>query len=283
MSENNISYYSISESIKEICKQLQENENLDNDNAIVVNEKLIFQKGDLVVLGSRPGIGKTSFALSLTRKLAMEQSLPVGIISLETNMYYITLRLLSQIVEVKYEKLRYRKLSKSDISKIEKASAVLSRSPIYINDERAVSLEHIKKTVIDFSKQKVQIVFIDYLSLIKELGVLCCEYVEITDEYAARVEYILHSLKQLASDLNIVIILLVQIARSPTGAAPSIRSFLGDSNIVRANADKILLLHKDSRQNTEEQSYHLEIVNMKKLCSSYIDSYFSTKYLRFEV
>lgn len=111
MSENNISYYSISESIKEICKQLQENENLDNDNAIVVNEKLIFQKGDLVVLGSRPGIGKTAFAISLTRRLSVEQNIPIGFISPETNKHHISLRFLSQITEVEYKKIKYRKLA----------------------------------------------------------------------------------------------------------------------------------------------------------------------------
>lgn len=283
MSENNISYYSISESIKEICKQLQENENLDNDNAIVVNEKLIFQKGDLVVLGSRPGIGKTAFAITLTRQLAVEQNFPIGFISPETNKHHISLRFLSQIAEVDYKKIEYKKLSKIDISKIIKASEVLAKSPIYINDEQLISMENIKKTTFEFSQKNVKLVFIDYLTLIKDLGVLCYEYFEITDEYAARVEYILHSLKQLASDLNIVIIVLVQIARSPTGAAPSIRSFLGTSLIVKENADKVLLLHRDRLPNKEEQSYHLEITDYKKCIYSEIDSYFSTKYLSFEI
>ena len=93
----------------------------------------------------------------------------------------------------------------------------------------------------------------------------------------------MHSLKQLASELNIVIILLVQIARSPSGAAPSIRSFLGTSLIVKENADKVLLLHRDRLPNKEEQTYHLEITDYKKWIFSEIDSYFSTKYLSFEI
>lgn len=277
------SYCSISEPVKEICKQLQENGSLDNDNAIVVNEKLIFQKGDFVVLGSRPGIGKTAFAISLTRRLSVEQNIPTGFISPETNKHHISLRFLSQITEVEYKKIKYRKLSKNDISKIIKASEILTKSPIYINDEQLISLENIKRTIIGFSNQNVKIVFIDCLGLIKDLGVLCYEYYEITDEYASRVEYILHSLKQLASDLNIVIILLVQIARSPSGAAPSIRSFLGTSLIVKENADKVLLLHRDRLPNKEEQTYHLEITDYKKWIFSEIDSYFSTKYLSFEI
>ena len=283
MTEKSISYCSISESVNDFCKQLQEYKNEDENNKIVVNEKLMFQKGDLVVFGSRPGIGKTSFEISLTRQLAVEQNIPIGIISPEINKKHISMRFLSQIAEVDYKKLKNKNLSKSDISKIQKASEVLMKSPIYINDEQLISLEKIKKTIIDFSKKDVKIVFIDYLGLIRDLGILCFEYIEVTDEYASRVEYILHVLKQLASDLNIVIILFVQIARSPSGAAPSIRSFYGPSLIVKENADLVLLLHRIRTWDKEDEDYHLEITNLQNLSYSEIDSYFSKKFLRFYI
>ncbi len=191
------------------------------------------------------------------------------------------MRFISQIAEVDYKKLKNTKLSKNEISKIQKASEVLMKSPIYINDEQLISLEKIKETIMDFSKKDVKMVFIDYLWLIKDLGVLCNEYYEVTDEYISRVEYILHILKQLASDLNIVIILLVQIARSPSGAAPSFRSFHGPSLIVKENSDMVLLLHRIRTWDMIDEDYHLEIRNQQNKTYSEIDSYFSKKYLRF--
>ena len=64
---------SISDPLEKICIDLETRKTLEDYNKIVILEKLSFSKGDLVVLGSRPGLGKTGLALSLTRKLAIEQ------------------------------------------------------------------------------------------------------------------------------------------------------------------------------------------------------------------
>lgn len=276
---------SISDPLEKICIDLETRKTLEDYNKIVILEKLSFSKGDLVVLGSRPGLGKTGLALSLTRKLAIEQNFPIGIISPETNRRYITLRLLSQILEIEYEKLAYKPLPNADIARIKNISKLLSKCPIYINDKRLISINEIKESIIEMnSKYNAKIFFIDNIGLIQEIAVLQQEEdVEITDECILRTGYFLAALKQLAAELNIVIVALSQISRSPTGAVPSISSFKGLSPIIKEKADKVLLLNRyRTREEKETTDFTLAIYENKSRNVHVITGRYFESYIRFD-
>lgn len=282
ITKETINYSTISETLDSVCNKLEAGNFLKENKDIIVNDKLTFQKGDLVVLGSRPHIGKTGFTISLIKKLAINQSYPVGIISPDTKKQYIALRLLSQMTEIEYDKLKYDKLSKKEISKIKDASKIISNCPIYINDQELISIKNIIKVISELNSTKnINIFFIDGISLIKEIAELEIESFETNCEYSDMMVHLLDIFKQLAVELNIVIIINTNLSRSGTSAQPTIRSFIGLSTIVRKKADKILILHRNRcKEKYEIQSYDLFIYRKTGPFSS-ISNYYYGPYILF--
>ena len=247
--ENNI--FTLSEVIKETTEKVLSGKPDNPKNQITVNEDLAFRKGELVVLASRPSIGKTAFALSLLRKLAFDSNASAGFCSLgDVNRRQIGMRLLSQVAEIVYTKIISGSLKKEESKKLMLAADELSKAPVFVSDEKNVSLTKLKSIIKRMAEQqKTQLVFIGCLGDILE----CRDFFDtcfteeshdITDSCRLVVSDILDSMKQLATDLNLSVVLLMNLFRTSSGTVPSIRSFKGLSGIVRDKADEILLLDR---------------------------------------
>ncbi len=166
------------------------------------------QPGSLVVIGARPGMGKTAFALGLAAHAAIREKLPVLFFSLEMGHMEITQRLIAAEARVDSTKMRTGRLSDSDWSKITKAIGRLGEGTMWIDDNPAVTLMEIRskaRRLQDRVGQPLGLVVVDYLQLMQGRGSAESRQVEVSE--------ISRGLKVLARELGAPVVALSQLSR----------------------------------------------------------------------
>lgn len=193
-----------------------------------------WQKQAMIVVGARPGAGKTSLALHLATS-ALRDNRTVGIFSAEMSSASIIKRLISSWGHVEFSRIQSGFMGNQDMAKILEACQDLATQKLYINDQPSISLSSL---VSDARKMRrkgsVDIIFIDYLSLVSNRK-------ENTPRHE-QVAEISMSLKGLARELDIPVIVLSQLTREAQGERPKL-SQLRDSGAVEQDADMVILLH----------------------------------------
>ena len=198
-----------------------------------------FQKSEFIVIGARPSIGKTAFALSMMQTIAVEKHIPCGFFSLEMSYQSIGQRLLAQVSRLPSYKLRSGQLSMADFQKLQDAAGMCYNAPLYIVDTPNMQLIDLRAMARRMKvNQGVQVIFIDYIGLIT------------TENPAApvneTVSEISKSLKSLARELDIPIVALSQVARDAEGQEPNLAQLRGSGSIEQ-DADVVLFLHRDRK------------------------------------
>lgn len=166
------------------------------------------QPGALVVVGARPGMGKTAFALGIAAHAAIREQLPVLFFSLEMGHMEITQRLIAAEARVESSKMRTGRLSDSDWSKITKAIGRLGEGKMWIDDNPAVTLMEIRskaRRLQDRLGQPLGLVVVDYLQLMQGRGSAESRQVEVAE--------ISRGLKVLARELGSPVLALSQLSR----------------------------------------------------------------------
>ncbi|MCP4435072.1 MAG: replicative DNA helicase [Actinomycetia bacterium] len=166
------------------------------------------QPGALIVVGARPGMGKTAFALGLASHAAVRERLPVLFFSLEMGHLEITQRLIASEARVDSSKMRSGQLRSNDWSKITKAIGRLGEGTMWIDDNPAVSLMEIRskaRRLQDRLGQKLGLVVVDYLQLMQGRGAAESRQVEVAE--------ISRGLKVLARELDAPVLALSQLSR----------------------------------------------------------------------
>ncbi len=207
-----------------------------------------FHKDDLIVLGSRPGMGKTSFALNIACHLALTENKKIVFFSLEEEQEQLSFRVLSATASVARVKLKTGRLTDDERKRLEKEGDALSESEFYIDDTTGITIPQIKAKL---RKQKnVDLVIIDYLQLLFD---------PLYRNAGAQQETssIIFSLKAMAQNLHVPVLVLSQLPRSVEKRAnfrPKISDFksLGviefDSDVTQ-DVDVVLFLYRDSYYN----------------------------------
>lgn len=220
------------------------------------NQYLNFYKKELTVLASRPSIGKTALALNWARDFAANQNKPVGFISSgNPDSETLFLRLLSLESKIALTKIRRVFLSVNDCDQIQKACKKLYNLPIFISDIPNSKFEDIKTIANDMvSKNKIEILFIDGFGYIYEIAVSknICEgalMAENMEPYYDEINFMMDSLKYLANELKIPIVLLISIKPDVYGSTPTIQSF-EDKLIIPKIADKVIFLHRERNKDS---------------------------------
>ena len=130
-----------------------------------------FQEGDMITLAGRPATGKTSIALSMVKSIAIEHRKPVIYISSGMTGEKIVKRLLSIVCKIPLDRIVSGMLSLEEWENLERGTAALRESPIYLLDTPGISIDKLEEQVQIFCKQNmVKAVFIDYLQLIQSKG-----------------------------------------------------------------------------------------------------------------
>lgn len=196
-------------------------------------------KSDLIVVGARPGMGKTSFLNKLASNCAIVLNKPCGIISCEMTSKQLLVRLASSECQINSEKLRSGNVSDYELNQIYARINEIKKSPLYI-DSKSRNLD----TIISKSRRlkrnyKIELLMIDYLGLIRANG-----YRDKNSE----ITYITSELKNLAKELDIPIVLLSQLSREvekrPLHDRMPRMSDLRDSGSIEQDADQILFLFR---------------------------------------
>jgi replicative DNA helicase len=198
-----------------------------------------FQPSDLVVIAARPGMGKSSFMLSIVLHIAFEEKLPLAIFSLEMSAQQLVLRMLSMLSGVPLQNMRQGFLSDEDWEKVVRAILELSSRDIYIDDSPSLSTTELRIKSRKLKQEKgVGIIFVDYLQLLKTPYRGATRQEEVAE--------ISKSLKALAKELNIPVVALAQLSRQVeqrSDKRPQLAD-LRESGQIEQDADLIIFIHR---------------------------------------
>lgn len=238
-----------------------------------LDEIIEVDKGDLVVVASRPAMGKSTFVLNILSHIALEEKKKVLFFSLEACKEHLINKLIisNSMVEAEkfglYNKYKNNKISKPDISeddvdRIAYGINLLKDAPIYISSDVPYSIDDICLKSTIFKKEKnIEAIIIDYLQLIQlNKKKLLSRDEEITE--------ILRKLKVLAKILDIPVIITSQLSRKcekRENKKPIIEDFSNSKKAIDSYADKILLLYRDSYYNKENKSNFTDVIIAKNL------------------
>lgn len=202
------------------------------------------QKGDLIILAARPGMGKTSMALDIARNVALHENKPVGIFSLEMGKDQLTDRLISATGNIDAWHLRTGQLKDDDFSRIQHAMGSLSDAPLYIDDAGSVNILQIRAMARRLQANKgLSLLIVDYLQLMQPMNRFASPVQQVTDNSRA--------LKILAKELNVPVLVLSQLSRAVEARIPQIPRLadLRESGAIEQDADVVMFIYREDAYN----------------------------------
>ncbi len=217
-----------------------------------------FQKSDLIILAARPSMGKTSLALDIARKAAINHDVAVGIFSLEMSSQQLVDRMLAAESQVDSWKLRTgSNLSiDHDFKAIRDAMDRLSRAPIYIDDQPGNNILKMRAIARRLkSEKKLGLIIVDYLQL------MVPTQNRNSDNLVQQVTEISRSLKNLARELDVPVLALSQLSRAveSRGGRPRL-SDLRDSGSIEQDADVVMFIHREANDEGGGKKQDAEIL-----------------------
>ncbi|MGH9102007.1 MAG: replicative DNA helicase, partial [Acidimicrobiales bacterium] len=204
------------------------------------------QPSNLVIVGARPGMGKTSFALGLAAHASVERRIPVLVFSLEMSHLEITQRLLCGEARVDSTRMRNGRLLESDWPKISQAIGRLGETPLYIDDNPNLTIMDIRaKSRRLKSRAGLGLVVVDYLQLMSGRHSAENRQVEVSE--------ISRGLKILARELAVPVVALSQLSRNLEMRADKrpVLADLRESGSLEQDADVVLFIYRDELYNAE--------------------------------
>ena len=202
-----------------------------NDLDLVISG---LNQSDLILVAARPGMGKTSFALSIAKNVSFK--FKTAVFSLEMSSEQLASRLISMEGKIPGNKLRTGHLDPDEWLRLSKASESFSNSQLYIDDTAGITVQEMKAKIRRLND--VKLVIIDYLQLISSNRKIENRAQEISD--------ITRQLKIMAKELNIPVICLSQLSRASEQRVDHrpILSDLRDSGSIEQDADIVLMLYR---------------------------------------
>ncbi len=202
-------------------------------------------KSDLIILGARPGMGKTSFALNIVRNVAVNSGKTVCFFSLEMSRDQLAQRMISSEAGIKSEKLRTGELDADEWTRLAQAGDNLSKANIYFDETSNITVPEMKAKLRRM--KKVDLVVIDYLGLMKSARNI--------DNRVQEVSEITRNLKIMAKDLKVPVIACAQLSRGTETKGKSHKpalSDLRDSGSIEQDADIVMFLYRDTYYDNEK-------------------------------
>ncbi len=204
------------------------------------------QPSNLVIIGGRPGTGKTSFALGIAAHAALEARTPVLVFSLEMSHRELTQRLLCSEARVDATRMRNGKLLESDWPKISHAVGRLGEAPIFIDDNPHLTIMEIRAKARRLkSREGLGMIVIDYMQLMSGRSNAENRQVEVSE--------MSRGLKILARELNVPVIALSQLSRNLESRADKrpVLADLRESGSLEQDADVVIFLYRDEVYNRD--------------------------------
>jgi len=195
------------------------------------------QPGQLVVIASRSGIGKSTLALDIARNAAVKHGLAAAIFSLEMSKAEITKRILAAETGIQLRRIRSGLMNEGDWRKIVQRMTEISDAPLFIDDSPNMTITEIRaKSRRLRLKNNLRLIVVDYLQLMVSA--------ERLDRQQEMINYS-RQLKQLAKELQAPVIVLSQLSRDEQGSDRGpVLSDLPDSGSLEQDADVVILVHR---------------------------------------
>ncbi|PIE84658.1 MAG: replicative DNA helicase [Bacteroidia bacterium] len=208
-----------------------------------------WQPGDLIILAARPSMGKTAFALTMARNMAIDLKQSVAFFSLEMSNMQLMMRMLVSETGIDAKMLRSGRLSEQEMGRLVQAGGDISEAKLYLDDSMDIGIGEIRAKCRRLkSKHNVGFIVIDYLQLIQAP-------VLRNSNREQQVSMISRELKALAKELNVPIMALAQLSRDAEkrgkGAKP-ILSDLRESGSIEQDADLVLFIHRPEKSGIEK-------------------------------
>lgn len=200
-------------------------------------------KAELIILGARPSIGKTTFALNMATYMALHKKIPVGFFTCEMSNPMILMRMLASESRLDFKNLRSGLLKPGDFVNISQAVSRIYEAPFYTDDTPNIPLLDLRAQARRMRKKEgVEIIFIDYITLITPEARDIPRHEQVAE--------VSRSLKALARELDIPIVALSQVSRDVEGKRPTL-AHLRESGSLEQDADLVMFLHRE-RSNEQE-------------------------------
>ena len=202
-----------------------------------------WQKSDLVIIAGRPAMGKTAFALSLAKNIAVDQKIPMAFFSLEMTSVQLANRLMANNCQIEGHKLMSGQLKRDDWDRLDKHLNSLLEAPLYVDDTEGIPVMELRTKIRRLIKEHhIELVMVDYLQLMTASGM---RYNNRQEE----ISLISRALKGMAKEFNIPVIALSQLNRGvdtregAEGKRPRL-SDLRESGAIEQDADMVIFLHR---------------------------------------
>src|SRR3954464_10670051 len=220
-----------------------------------------FQRNDLIIVGARPSVGKTAFALNIAQNVATKTDEKVAIFSLEMGAEQLVMRMLCAEGNIDAQRLRTGSLTDEDWGKLTMAMGSLSNSGIFIDDTPGVRISEIRSKCRRLQQEHgLGMILIDYLQLILGSG-------RSGENRQQEVSEISRSLKQLARELKVPVIALSQLSRGVEQRQDKrpMMSDIRESGSIEQDADIVAFLSRDDYYHKESENKNIiEIIIAKQ-------------------
>jgi len=200
--------------------------------------------GELVIIGGRPSMGKTTLGLNIARHISIDKKIPFGIFSLEMSNLQLMDKLVSDIGSINNTTLRRGMMDEDEYNRYAMSLSKMSGAPLYIEDRSGLTISDIEKKA-RYMKRKYGImgIMIDYIQMIRSDNSKINRSEQIED--------ISRRLKLLGKSLDIVVIVLAQLNRSADGESRPSIAHLRNSGAIEQDADIILFPYREERDNQD--------------------------------
>ncbi len=237
-------------------------------------------EGDLIIVGGRPGMGKTSFAMNIAEHVAIERKLATAVFSMEMSAEQLALRVLSSFGRIDQQALRSGQLEDHDWSRLVSASGLLREAPLFIDETGSLSPQDLASRARRIAaKTPLSLIVVDYIQLM--------QVPNNRENRTNEISEISRSLKALAKELKVPIIALSQLSRTLESRQDKrpIMSDLRESGSIEQDADVVLFVYRDDYHNKESVSQgtaEIIIAKQRSGPTGKIKTAFLGKYTRFD-
>ena len=209
-----------------------------------------WQPSDLIIIASRPGMGKTALTLSMARNIAVTKQIPVAFFSLEMSSVQLITRLISAETGLSSEKLRTGKLADHEWQQLNVKVTDLEKAPLFIDDTPSLSIFDLRAKARRLSSQHgIKLIVVDYLQL------MTAGTSTKSGNREQEISTISRNLKALAKELNIPVIALSQLSRAVETRGGTKRPMLSDlreSGAIEQDVDIVSLIYRPEYYNIDE-------------------------------
>ena len=216
------------------------------------------QDSDLIILAARPGVGKTSFALTIAANAAIDKGKHVAFFSLEMDGVQLAQRLLCSRAQIDQSKLRNNKLNRDEMNKLVAMVGPINQSNLFVDDNADLGIMELMSKARDLKRKgNLDLLIIDYLQLMKTGG---------EESRAVAIGAISRGLKILAKELHIPVIALAQLSRKveEKGRDRPQLSDLRESGSIEQDADMVWFVERPYvRTHKDEDMYKAELIVAK--------------------